>query len=282
MTERGTSNINISQTELQKAQVKETQVRKVKVKEVQGQKASRLTGLDTIRGITLLSMILYHTCWDLVFLFGKRIPGYTGPGRYVWQQSICWTFILLSGFCWSLGHHHLKRGLLVFGAGLMITVITLMTMPESRVVFGVLTLIGSGMLLLIPIEKFLLKIRTEIGLAGSFLFFLFFRNVNTGYLGFEKWNLLRLPDGFYRNLLTTYLGFPQRGFFSTDYFSLFPWFFMFLTGFYLYQLVQEKDMMEKLFSWRAPVFDVIGRHSLLIYLIHQPIVFGISWLFFQM
>ena len=164
----------------------------------------------------------------------------------------------------------------------MITVITLMTMPESRVVFGVLTLIGSGMLLLIPIEKFLLKIRTEIGLAGSFLFFLFFRNVNTGYLGFEKWNLLRLPDGFYRNLLTTYLGFPQRGFFSTDYFSLFPWFFMFLTGFYLYQLVQEKDMMEKLFSWRAPVFDVIGRHSLLIYLIHQPIVFGISWLFFQM
>lgn len=294
MTEAGINDINISQAEAQiqevqtqEAQVQKMQTHKARVQEVQvqktqAQKTSRLAGLDTIRGITLLSMILYHTCWDLVFLFGKRIPGYTGSGGYVWQQSICWTFILLSGFCWSLGHHHLKRGLLVFGSGLLITAVTLLAMPESRVVFGVLTLIGSCMLLLIPIEKFLLKIRTEAGLAGSFLLFLLFRNVNTGYLGFEKWNLFRLPDGFYRNLLTTYLGFPQRGFFSTDYFSLLPWFFLFVTGFYLYQLVQKKDMMGKLFSWRVPVFDAIGRHSLLIYLLHQPIVFGISWLFFRM
>lgn len=289
MTEVGTNNINISQQKVQaqKAQVQKTQAQKIQIykaqvqtqktqeQEAQVQKASRLAGLDTIRGITLLSMILYHTCWDLVFLFGKKVPGYTGPEGYVWQQSICWTFILLSGFCWSLGHHHLKRGLLVFGSGLLITVVTLLVMPESRVVFGVLTLIGSCMLLLIPMEKFLLKIRAEAGLAGSFLLFLLFRNVNTGYMGFGKWNIIRLPDGFYRNLLTTYLGFPQRGFFSTDYFSLLPWFFLFLTGFYLYQLVQKKNMMGKLFSWRAPVFDVIGRHSLLIYLLHQPVVFGI-------
>ena len=291
MAEIDTNNINTLQAEAQirevqtqEVQVQEIQEQKAQVqaKEVQRQKTSRSAGLDTIRGITLLSMILYHTCWDLVFLFEKRIPGYIGTGGYVWQQSICWTFILLSGFCWSLGHHHLKRGILVFGSGLLITVVTLLAMPESKVVFGVLTLIGSCMLLLIPIAKFLLKIRTEIGLAGSFLLFLFFRNVNTGYLGFEKWNLLRLPDGLYRNLLTTYLGFPQRGFFSTDYFSLLPWVFLFLTGFYLYQVVQKKDMMGKLFSWRVPVFDVLGRHSLLIYLLHQPIVFGISWLFFRM
>jgi len=281
MTEAGTNNINTSQAEAQTQEIQKqkTQVQDPKMQthkvQAQAQKASRLAGLDTIRGITLLSMILYHTCWDLVFLFGKRIPGYTGTGGYVWQQSICWTFILLSGFCWSLGHHHLKRGLLVFGSGLLITVVTLLAMPESRVVFGVLTLIGSCMLLLIPMEKFLLKIRAEAGLAGSFLLFLLFRNVNTGYMGFGKWNIIRLPDGFYRNLLTTYLGFPQRGFFSTDYFSLLPWFFLFLTGFYLYRLVLKKDIMEKLFSWRIPVFDVIGRHSLLIYLLHQPVVFGI-------
>ena len=220
-------------------------------------------------------MILYHTCWDLVFLLGKNIPGYTGPGGYVWQQSICWAFILLSGFCWSLGHHHLKRGLFVSGSGILVTVVTMLAMPESRVVFGVLTLIGSGMLLLIPIARFLLKIRAEAGLAGSFLVFLLFRNVNTGYLGFEKWNILKLPDGLYRNLWTAYLGFPQRGFFSTDYFSLLPWVFLFLTGFYLHKLVQKKDMMGKLFSWRIPVLDVLGRHSLLIYLLHQPVIFGV-------
>lgn len=275
--------VQVQEVQAQKTQIQEIQTQKTQAREVQVQvrKASRLAGLDTIRGITLLSMILYHTCWDLVFLFGKKVPGYMGSGGYIWQQSICWTFILLSGFCWSFGHHHLKRGLLVFGSGLLITAVTLLATPESRVVFGVLTLIGSCMLLLIPIEKFLLKIRAEAGLAGSFLLFLLFRNLNTGYMGFEKWNLLRLPDGFYRNLLTTYLGFPQRGFFSTDYFSLFPWVFLFLTGFYLHKLVQKKDMMGKLFSWRVPVFDVIGRHSLLIYLLHQPIVFGISWVFFQ-
>ena len=257
------------------------QTQKIQQYKVQRQKAGRLAGLDTIRGITLLSMMLYHTCWDLVFLFGKKIPGYSGLGGYVWQQSICWTFILLAGFCWSLGSHHLKRGLIVFGSGILITFVTLLVMPESRVIFGVLTLIGSCMLLLIPMEKLLLKLRTEIGLVGSFLLFLLFRNVNTGYLGFENWNILKLPDGFYENLFTTYLGFPQKGFFSADYFSLLPWFFLFLTGFYLYQLVQKNHMMEKLFSWRVPGFDVIGRHSLLIYLLHQPAVFGISWLLFQ-
>lgn len=264
-----------------KTQTQKIQEKKIQQCKEQRQKAGRLAGLDTIRGITLLSMMLYHTCWDLVFLFGKKIPGYSGHGGYVWQQSICWTFILLAGFCWSLGSHHLKRGLIVFGSGILITFVTLLVMPESRVIFGVLTLIGSCMLLLIPMEKLLLKLRAEIGLAGSFLLFLLFRNVNTGYLGFGNWNILKLPDGFYENLFTTYLGFPQKGFFSADYFSLLPWFFLFLTGFYLYQLVQKNHMMEKLFSWRVPGFDVIGRHSLLIYLLHQPAVFGISWMLFQ-
>lgn len=276
-----TQKIQEKKIQSQKMQVQKMQVQKIQRYKVQRQKAGRLAGLDTIRGITLLSMMLYHTCWDLVFLFGKKIPGYSGFGGYVWQQSICWTFILLAGFCWSLGHHHLKRGLIVSGSGILITFVTLLAMPESRVIFGVLTLIGSCMLLLIPMEKLLLKLRAEIGLAGSFLLFLLFRNVNTGYLGSGNWNILKLPDGFYENLFTTYLGFPQKGFFSADYFSLLPWFFLFLTGFYLYQLVQKNHMMEKLFSWRVPGFDVIGRHSLLIYLLHQPVVFGISWMLFQ-
>ena len=276
-----TQKIQEKKIQEKKIQSQKMQVQKIQQYKVQRQKAGRLAGLDTIRGITLLSMMLYHTCWDLVFLFGKKIPGYSGLGGYVWQQSICWTFILLAGFCWSLGSHHLKRGLIVFGSGILITFVTLLVMPESRVIFGVLTLIGSCMLLLIPMEKLLLKLRAEIGLAGSFLLFLLFRNVNTGYLGFENWNILKLPDGFYENLFTTYLGFPQKGFFSADYFSLLPWFFLFLTGFYLYQLVQKNHMMEKLFSWGVPGFDVIGRHSLLIYLLHQPVVFGISWMLFQ-
>ena len=245
-------------------------------------KQSRYPGLDTIRGITLMSMILYHTCWDLVFLFDKRIPGYTGTAGYLWQQSICWTFILLSGFCWSLGHRHLKRGLLVFGSGILITAVTLLAMPESRVVFGVLTLIGSCMLLLIPLEKLLLRLPAEAGMAGSMLLFLLTRNVNDGKLGFEKWEMLSLPEALYQNLFTTCLGFPQNGFFSTDYFSLIPWSFLFLAGFFLYRYVKKKNGMEIMFSFKIPLFNEMGKQSLLIYLLHQPVVFGISWVIFRL
>ena len=76
--------------------------------------------LDHLRGATLVSMILYHGCWDLVYLLGFDWEWYKGTGAWIWQQSICWTFIVLSGYCWSLGRHHLKRGLMTFGAGLLV------------------------------------------------------------------------------------------------------------------------------------------------------------------
>ena len=79
--------------------------------------ASRYALLDELRGLDLVSMMLYHACWDMMFLFGIWMDWYIGwPGR-LWQQSICWVFILLSGFCVPLGHRTLKRGAQVFAAG---------------------------------------------------------------------------------------------------------------------------------------------------------------------
>ena len=113
----------------------------------------RLHLLDTLRGITLISMIGFHGMWNLVHLFGMKAPWYRGTPGYIWQQSICWTFILLSGFCWSFSRNHLKRGLLVFGGGAVVTAVTCLLMPQNRIIFGVLTCIGSCMLLMIPVEK---------------------------------------------------------------------------------------------------------------------------------
>ena len=48
--------------------------------------------LDSIRGITLLSMILYHGMFDLVEIYGLHIPWFGDRPGYVWQQSICWIF----------------------------------------------------------------------------------------------------------------------------------------------------------------------------------------------
>ena len=79
------------------------------------QTAARYRLLDELRGLDLISMMLYHGMWDVVFLFGVAQKWYTGRPGFVWQQSICWVFILLSGFCLPLGHRPLRRGLIVSG-----------------------------------------------------------------------------------------------------------------------------------------------------------------------
>ena len=111
------------------------------------QTAARYRLLDELRGLDLISMMLYHGMWDVVFLFGVAQKWYTGRPGFVWQQSICWVFILLSGFCLPLGHHPFRRGAVVFGAGALVTAVTLLFLPEDVVWFGVLTLLGSSMLL---------------------------------------------------------------------------------------------------------------------------------------
>jgi len=71
--------------------------------------AGRYALLDELRGLDLVSMMLYHACWDMMFLFGIWMDWYAGmPGR-LWQQAICWVFILLSGFCAPFGRHMLRR-----------------------------------------------------------------------------------------------------------------------------------------------------------------------------
>ncbi len=245
-------------------------------------KSPRYALLDSIRGITLLSMILYHGTWDLVYLYGKNWRWYRGSGAYIWQQSICWTFILLSGFCWSLGKRHLRRGLLVFGGGLLVTLVTLIVMPENRVVFGVLTLTGSCMLLMILLNKGLQKVPAVVGLAASFLVFLLTRNVNEGYLGFEGLNLLKLPGEWYRGYVSAYFGFPPASFFSTDYFSLIPWLFLFVSGYFLYRIFEKKGLLEKtVFGINIPPFSFLGRYSLLIYLLHQPVLYLVGMILFE-
>ena len=91
----------------------------------------RYSLLDNLRGLTLISMIMYHTVWDMVYIFENDWDWFKGNQAYIWQQSICWCFILLSGFCWSFGRKKWKRGLTVFGAGALISLVTIIVMPDS-------------------------------------------------------------------------------------------------------------------------------------------------------
>ena len=231
--------------------------------------------LDTVRGVCILSMAAYHGMYDLVDIFGLPSAWYTGLPGYIWQQSICWTFILLSGMCWQLSRHHVKRGLLLVGCGAAISLITWLAMPSQRILYGVLNLLGLSALLLIPLDKLFRKVPAWAGLGGALLLFALTKNVSRGSLGFEGLVLGPLPEWLYATDLFAVAGFTSPGFWSTDYFPLLPWFFLFCAGYFLWGLLSQSERAKELLAPGVRPLSFLGRHSLVIYLAHQPVLMGV-------
>ena len=231
--------------------------------------------LDTVRGVCILSMVAYHGMYDLVDIFGLPSAWYTGLPGYIWQQSICWTFILLSGMCWQLSRRHVKRGLLLVGCGAVMTLITWLVMPSQRILYGVLNLLGLSALLLIPLDKVFRKIPAWAGLGGALLLFALTKNVSRGSLGFEGLVLCQLPRWLYATDLLAVVGFPSPSFWSTDYFPLLPWFFLFCAGYFLWSLLDKSPRAKELLRPGLRPLSFLGRHSLVIYLIHQPALMAV-------
>lgn len=244
------------------------------------QTAARYRLLDELRGLDLISMMLYHGMWDVVFLFGVVQKWYTGRPGFVWQQSICWVFILLSGFCLPLGHHPFRRGAVVFGAGALVTAVTLLFLPEDVVWFGVLTLLGSSMLLTAALDPLLRRVPPAVGVAVSALLFWGTYPTMNGF-----WNLpggrLALPLALYASWPTAYLGFMPKSFFSTDYFPLLPWLFLFWAGYFLHHLL-GRGRLAPLRRSVCPPLGWMGRHSLVLYLLHQPVILGVLTVAFRL
>ena len=231
--------------------------------------------LDTVRGVCILSMAAYHGMYDLVDIFGLPSAWYTGLPGYIWQQSICWTFILLSGMCWQLSRHHVKRGLLLVGCGAAISLITWLAMPSQRILYGVLNLLGLSALLLIPLDKLFRKVPAWAGLGGALLLFALTKNVSRGSLGFEGLVLCPLPEWLYVTDLLAVAGFPSPTFWSTDYFPLLPWFFLFCAGYFLWGLLSQSERAKERLASGVRPLSFLGRHSLIIYLAHQPVLMGV-------
>ncbi|MFI3142197.1 MAG: heparan-alpha-glucosaminide N-acetyltransferase domain-containing protein [Clostridia bacterium] len=237
--------------------------------------------LDLIRGFCVINMVLYHALWDIVYIFGTEMAWYSGTIGHLWQQCICWTFILLSGFCFNLGKHKLKRGLIVFGWGLVVSLVTLIFMPESPIIFGVLTLIGSAMLLMFAFEKVVCKIPSSVGFCVFFALFAFTKKITKGYLGIFTLKLFDLPEFLYANTLTSYFGFTSENFYSSDYFPLMPWFFLFVSGFFLGKIVLQKGLLDKINLSSNKALEFIGKHAIWIYVLHQPIIYGVLYLIYM-
>ena len=228
------------------------------------QKRERIWELDALRGFCILCVIFVHFMFDLVYFLGKQVDF---PPLYTFiQQYGGAIFVILSGCCATLGSRSFRRGALVFGCGMLITLVTWgmyrLGMAASDVVvkFGVLHLLGVCMMLY-PLLK---KLPTAaVGVLAVVLIAAGY--VLQGMVFAVKW---LFP-----------LGFVYPGFTSSDYFPIFPQLGWFLLGI-LFGRTVYREKKTKLPGTAQDFFLIrffrwCGRQSLWIYLLHQPIVYGL-------
>ena len=230
----------------------------------------RIWELDALRGLCVLGMVIVHLVYDLVDLCKIIDWKYPPAFRFVkdWGGVL---FLLISGICVTLGSHCVRRGLLVFACGMLCTAATYgmyyFKMAGSGIIiyFGVLHCLGICMLLWPLLKKCPWWALAVIGLAILAIGFYVREEVRVAHLWL-------LP-----------LGLHPRGFLSSDYFPLLPYVGFFLIGATLGKTVYAKK--ETLLPRVNPANPVIrflllcGKHSLWIYLLHQPVLTGLCYLF---
>lgn len=244
-------------------------------------KTTRYTVPDIIRGLAVIAMIVYHTLWDIVYIFDVDIDWFRSDAGFVFQQSICCTFILVSGFCVRLGKRTVKRSVTVLVGALIITAVTAVFMPDNIIINGVLGFIGISMLVTIPLKKVLGKINHIVGIAVSLILFVLTYNIQDGFIGIGDRALVNMPDFLYQNSVTAFFGFPDKEFFSADYVPFLPWIFLFLTGYYLFDVFGKKGRTKYLSAFSFRPLEFVGRHSFEIYMVHQPLIYGILLIMFS-
>lgn len=221
----------------------------------------RIWELDALRGLNLLWMLVIHFVFDITYLFPMIRWG--EPVWYMLLVRLCGIlFVLISGICVTLGKHSARRGLTVLGCGMIITAVTVALAltglcDESIIIyFGVLHCLGLCMLLWPLASKCpgwaLFLFGTVLFVLGKHLDTL---TVDTYWL---------VP-----------LGLLPRDFVSSDYFPLVEHFGIFLWGAGLGRcLYRRKESLlpevKQIFSIRF--LCLCGRQSLLIYILHQPVL----------
>ena len=236
--------------------------------------------IDGFRGAAIISMIIFHFLYDVNEVYGINTAWYEKTNVHIWQQSICWSFIMISGFVWQLGiKSNLKRGIFLNFCGIVVTLVTALVTPAQTVWFGILNFMGCASLIMIPLHRLAGKIPSLPGMILSMLLFMICRDISEGIIGIRNIFSIELPYWLYESKILTPLGFPFRGFSSSDYFPVLPWIALFLFGYYLYSYMARSGKLERYAYRKIPVLSRIGQKSIWIYLLHQPICMAVCEIF---
>lgn len=238
--------------------------------------SKRYSLIDALRGLAIVNMVTYHFLYDLFVIFGFNTGWLAKTSTFVWEQFICFSFIIISGISFNLSKHAYKKGILLNAIGFIITIVTVIAVGEHAIWFGILNFLGCAMLILQPLKDYIQKLPPLFGTVISALLFLFLYGVPRGYLGIYTEQIFYLPDFLYQCKWLAFSGFPSADFSSADFFPIIPWIFLFLTGFFAWRLIKDFNS-DRFFKIKIPVLDFIGRHSLVIYVLHQPLALLLSF-----
>lgn len=227
----------------------------------------RIGILDALRGIAICGMVLHHAVVSFEIVFSVQLDILQSPAFLCLQLIFVAIFLLVSGICTNLGKHLVRRGLIVTAAALLVSLVTAAVLPAIgvrglEIYFGILHMFGLSMLLYAAIRKCLACVPAAAGAVISLILFIAY------YIFYLN---APLVDGYWLLLF----GLVPYGFYSADYYPLLPFFFLFLCGTFVGRYVAEGKMNDWFYSFRLKPFEFIGRHPLLIYLLHQAVIFGV-------
>jgi uncharacterized membrane protein len=233
----------------------------------------RLWEIDALRGIAIVAMVYYHFVWDLNYFGLIQQTLVVGPWQW-FARSIATTFIFVMGISLTLsytyeqkraGHNrlfakYLWRGAKIFGLGLIVTIATYFFIGRGFVIFGILHLLGASIVLAYPF----LKVNRWVSLVAGIM--VIFAGIYVdGLRSDSPWFI--------------WLGIKQYGIYMVDYYPILPWYGLSLIGIFAgYTLYPGGRRTFSMPDWSdtSPVraLTFLGRHSLLIYIVHQPILIG--------
>ena len=226
---------------------------------------SRLHLLDTLRGFSIIYVVFYHAIFNLSLTNAWAYNLLYSPAMEISQFIFVGILIFISGICTKLTRSNLKRGLKTLAAAMLVTAVSAIIAPNMTIIFGILHFFAAAMLIYAFFGKLVDKIPAAIGIPLFSLLWLF------------TYNIYDYAPKMPKSIILFILGF-KTGHMSGDYYPLIPHLFLFLLGAIIGRFIKRENAPRLLTINPLPPISFIGRHTLLIYLIHQPVLYGISFI----
>lgn len=212
----------------------------------------RIWEIDFFRGIALVLMVFFHLLYDLKEFYGYPVSYNSGIFYYIGKASGI-LFIIISAISTGFSRNNRVRAGKFLTAALLITVATHIYDPGFGIKYGILHFLGTCVLLY-PLFRNIGQY--SLALLGTVII------ISGQYLG-------RLDIGHSYLFLFNLTG---PGWTSADYYPLFPWLGVFFYGMAIEKILYPGRVSLIRFKPQRDFLSFIGRHTFLVYLLHQPVL----------